>query len=103
MIIKAMNRAGFVVNLSGNNPQHAIELANKNVGPVVSVATSDTSGTFKKAGKQFVQCPATMDNVEIDCATCKLCAVSNRKSIVYFPAHGTSKKKVNDNIKREVK
>ena len=103
VIIKAMNRAGFVVNLSGNNPQHAIELANKNVGPVVSVATSDTSGTFKKAGKQFVQCPATMDNVEIDCATCKLCAVSNRKSIVYFPAHGTSKKKVNDNIKREVK
>ena len=103
VIIKAMNRAGFVVNLSGNNPQPAIELANKNVGQVVSVATSDTSGTFKKAGKQFVQCPATMDNVEIDCATCKLCAVSNRKSIVYFPAHGTSKKKVNDNIKREVK
>tara|TARA_R100001530_G_scaffold98536_1_gene68445 strand:+ start:124 stop:825 length:702 start_codon:yes stop_codon:yes gene_type:complete len=102
IIIKAMNKAGFVVNLSGNNPDHAIKLANKKVGPVVSVATSDTSGTFKKDGKQFVQCPATRDNIKIDCATCKLCAISDRKSIVYFPAHGTSKKKVNNQINKEV-
>tara|TARA_R100000808_G_scaffold9385_1_gene25833 strand:+ start:5726 stop:6418 length:693 start_codon:yes stop_codon:yes gene_type:complete len=101
IIIKAMNKAGFVVNLSGNDPEHAVKLANKNIAPVVSVATSDTSGTFKKGGKTFVQCPATMDNVKIDCATCKLCAVSTRKSIVYFPAHGTMKKRVNNQLNKE--
>tara|TARA_A100001201_G_scaffold142021_1_gene139027 strand:- start:4611 stop:5300 length:690 start_codon:yes stop_codon:yes gene_type:complete len=98
VVIKAMNAAGFTVNLSGNDPAHAVKLAKKNLGPVVSVAHSDTKGTFKKGGKTFVQCPATMQGNEIDCATCQLCAVSTRKSIVYFPAHGTQKKKVNEII-----
>lgn len=102
--IKAMNKAGFTVNLSGNDLEHAIELSKLNVGPVVSVADSDTKGAFKKGGKQFVQCPATTENNDISCATCQLCEVKTRKSIVYFPAHGTQKKTVNNILnKREVK
>ena len=96
VIIKAMNKAGFTVNLSGNNIDEAIELSKLNVGPVVSVADSKTKGAFKKGGKQFVQCPATTENNNVSCATCQLCEVKTRKSIVYFPAHGTQKKTVNN-------
>ena len=103
-IIKAMNEAGFTVNLSGDNIDHALELSALNIGPVVAVADSNTQGAFKKDGKQFVQCPATTDNNNVSCATCQLCEVKTRKSIVYFPAHGTQKKTVNNILnKREVK
>ena len=113
VVIKAMNAAGFTVNLSGNSLDHALKLSALNVGPVVSVADSGTRGTFKKAGKQFVQCPATrpLPGTENDpkpkpltnCAKCQLCQVSTRKSIVYFPAHGVQSKKVDQIIKNEVK
>jgi len=113
VVIKAMNAAGFTVNLSGNSLDHALKLSALNVGPVVSVADSKTRGTFKKAGKTFVQCPATrpLPGTESDakpkpltnCAKCQLCQVSTRKSIVYFPAHGVQSKKVNQIIKQEAK
>ena len=96
VIIKAMNAAGFTVNLSGNSVDHAIELSALNVGPVVAVTHSKKTGNFKQGGKSFVQCPATVKD-SITCKTCKLCAVGNRKSIVYFPAHG-SKSGVIDEI-----
>ena len=98
--IQAMNKNGFTVNLSGNNVQHALKLAKLDVGPVVTVTNSEINGTFKAGGKKFVQCPATMENVKIDCAQCKLCAVPTRKSIVYFPAHGTGKRYVNEQNKK---
>lgn len=94
--IKAMNKNGFTVNLSANNFKHALELSALNIAPVVAVADSTTQGAFKLGGKQFVQCPATTDNNNISCATCQLCEVKTRKSIVYFPAHGTQKSKVNN-------
>ena len=108
-----MNRAGFVVNLSGNNYDHAIELSKLNAGPVVSVAPEHESGAFKYKNKSFVQCPATRikPGTENDkkpepltnCARCQLCAVPDRKSIVYFPAHGVQVKKVNNYIKEAKK
>jgi len=109
IIIKAMNRAGFVVNLSGNNYDHAIELSKLNAGPVVSVAPEHESGAFKYKNKSFIQCPATRikpgteNNAKpqplTDCATCQICAVPNRKSIVYFPAHSPQKNKINNYLK----
>lgn len=108
--IKAMNAGGFTVNLSGNDIKHALKLSALNIAPVVAVADSGTRGTFKKAGKTFVQCPATrpLPGTEhlkkpkplTDCARCQLCQVSTRQSIVYFPAHGTQKNKVNNIIKK---
>ncbi len=107
--IKAMNAGGFTVNLSANSLDHALELSALNVGPVATVADSETRGTFKKAGKTFVQCPATRVKPGTEhlkkpkpltnCARCQLCQVSTRKSIVYFPAHGVQHKKVNQIIK----
>lgn len=93
--VAAANAAGFTVNLSGNNPSHADKLADMAIAPVVTVLPADVSGNVKletPKGRRIVVCPATYrDNV--NCASCRLCAVANRKVIVGFPAHGASAKK----------
>lgn len=88
------NQSGFTVNLSGNNLAHADELAALDVGPVVSVVPQDTPHKFQTpAGRNGVICPAqTRDNVS--CATCQLCARSNRNGLIIgFLAHGSGAKK----------
>jgi hypothetical protein len=45
-----------------------------------------------------VICPATYPKEEITCASCKLCAIPTRKSIIGFPAHGTGKKALNERL-----
>lgn len=92
--IRAANDWGFTVNLSANSLDHADELADVGAGPVVTVLPIDAppKQTTPK-GRTVVTCPATYrDN--ISCATCQLCAVSDRKTIVGFPAHGNAKAKV---------
>jgi len=91
--IKRANESGFTVNLSGNNLQHADSLASLAIGPVVVVLPIDaTENTVTPQGRRVVVCPATQrDNVS--CATCKLCAIAKRDSIIGFPAHGASKRK----------
>ena len=90
------NANGFTINLSGNNLAHADQLAELNAGPVVVVLPADQSqNTVTPAGRKVVVCPATQrDN--ISCATCKLCAVGDRRVIVGFPAHGASKRKASN-------
>lgn len=104
---------GFTVNLSGNNPAHADELAALNIAPVVTVLPSDMGRKTEKggawaeslqeyrarigkpvtpAGRPVTICPATFQD-NMNCARCGLCAVANRRAIVGFPAHGTSKRK----------
>ena len=92
--IQAANEWGFAVNLSANNLEHADELAALGVGPVVTVLPIDgpTKQTTPK-GRTVVTCPATYRD-GVSCDTCKLCAVSNRQTIVGFPAHGNAKAKV---------
>ena len=117
--IKAANLLGFTVNLSGNNFDHADELAALNSGPVVTVAPLEyerkhkkekgvvtwleTITTYKeriaalglttKTGRKIVICPATFSD-DVSCKSCALCQ-KQRETIVAFPAHGTSKKKAN--------
>jgi len=107
------NAQGFTINLSGNTLAHADTLAAANIGPVVAVIPADQGRMAKgdtwleteaeyrarvavvqstPAGRKVSICPATyLDNVS--CATCQLCQRRDRKSIVAFPAHGTSKAK----------
>ena len=112
------NNNGFTVNLSGNTVEHADELADLDIGPVVSIVPleyerrtikteagkvwaeglkeyisrlSTLPGNSPK-GRKLVVCPATYRD-EVSCKTCGLCQKSNRKSIVTFPAHGTSRRK----------
>lgn len=92
--IKAANDFGFVVNMSANDLHHADQLADTGAGPVVTVLPIDAPPKqLTPKGRTVVTCPATYrDNVS--CATCKLCAVSDRSTIVGFPAHGNAKAKV---------
>jgi hypothetical protein len=93
--VAAANRDGFTVNLSANTLAEADILASLSIGPVVVVLDAvegERVDTTTPDGRRVVTCPATYrDNVS--CATCKLCAVRDRTTIVGFPAHGVSKKK----------
>lgn len=98
-LIKAANNAGFTVNLSANNLQHADELKALNIGPVVTILPEDTEKvTITPAGNQVVICPA-VQNDNITCAVCGVCAVSTRRTIIGFPVHGTAKRKAENVFK----
>lgn len=87
------NREGFTVNLSANDLEHADELAALDIGPVVVVLPAEqTRATKTPEGRPVAVCPATLSD-SVNCATCGLCQLSNRKAIIGFPAHGASKRK----------
>jgi hypothetical protein len=91
--IRGANDWGFTVNLSANTLEHADELADLNIGPVVVVLDSDQlENTVTPNGRRVTICP-TYAREDITCMTCGLCAISDRKTIVGFPAHGTGTKK----------
>jgi len=91
--VKEANEGGFVINLSGNTLDHADQLVDLAIAPVVVVVPSDTKGNVTTPkGRKVVICPATQRE-GVSCASCQLCARGNRSVIVGFPSHGTSKKK----------
>jgi transcriptional regulator with XRE-family HTH domain len=74
--IRQANISGFTVNLSANNLAHADQLADLEVGPVVTLLPAEISGNRKletAAGRRVVVCPATYRD-DVTCATCGLCA-----------------------------
>jgi hypothetical protein len=111
--VQSANYHGFTVNLSANTLAEADTLAALAIAPVVAVIPADQGRKAKgdtwleteaeyrarvdvvqatPTGRKVSICPATyLDNVS--CATCQLCQRGTRKSIVAFPAHGTSKAK----------
>jgi hypothetical protein len=96
-LIDAANVQGFTVNLSANNPIHADALAALGVGPVVTLmdpaAWQNRNIAFTPAGRAIVRCPA--EHIDgMTCAQCELCANRDRRSIVGFTAHGSSKRRV---------
>lgn len=92
--IKAANTWGFTVNMSANSLDHADQLADIGAGPVVTVLPIDAPPKqLTPKGRTVITCPATYKE-DISCATCKLCAVSDRSTIIGFPAHGNAKAKV---------
>jgi hypothetical protein len=95
--IIAANVAGFTVNLSANNVEHADQLADAvgDAAPVVTVLPSTVEGPEHietPAGRRVVVCPATYRD-DVSCASCGLCQRSRNRAIVGFPAHGASKRK----------
>jgi hypothetical protein len=102
--VAAANRAGFTVNLSGNDLAHADRLADLAIAPVVVVLPSDVDGKATPtvrtpAGRTVVVCPATYRD-DVSCATCQLCQ-RQRSTVVGFPAHGTGKKRA-DRVARVI-
>ena len=88
--IRHANEHGFTVNLSANSVSHALELSRHGL-PVAAIVPIDHGNETRTIeGKKFITCPATYRD-EVTCSTCKLCSVSNRDSVICFPAHGTRK------------
>lgn len=88
------NASGFTVNLSANNLEHADELAELEIGPVVAVLPIEQKeNTTTPKGRKVIVCPATIRD-DVSCMTCGLCA-RLRDAIVGFPAHGNWAKKAN--------
>jgi hypothetical protein len=91
--LQAISRAcddGFTVNLSANNPAHAVQLSLYGL-PVASVVPIDHGNETRVIdGIKFITCPATYRE-DITCASCKLCSLQHRDSVIAFPAHGARK------------
>ena len=91
--VNIMNHLGFTVNVSANNLDHADKLCDLDIAPVATVLPIEqTTNTVTPKGRKVVVCPATYKD-DVSCADCMLCEKRDRKVIVGFPAHGTSKKK----------
>ena len=90
--VSVANKHGFTINLSAESYAEADQLAELNIGPVVTIqAEGMPHTTYTPKGRKVITCPATyMDNVS--CYSCKLCQKQDRP-IIAFPVHGTSKKK----------
>jgi hypothetical protein len=66
--------------------------------PAVAVVHSEETRRFFTTtnGRKVVTCPAALHPGKVTCATCGLCQQSDREFVIAFPAHGASKRKVND-------
>jgi hypothetical protein len=96
--------AGFTINLSANNLDHADKLAALAIAPVAVVLQSDEKRkSFKTpAGNTVTVCPATYRD-DIACINCELCQrTTTSRSIVGFPAHGAKKATVNHIARRNI-
>lgn len=92
-VVKQCNKKGFTVNLSANNLKHADELASLHIAPIAVVLPIDAPKSLTTPqGRKVIVCPAILSD-SITCKSCGLCQRQDRKVMVGFPAHGTSKKK----------
>jgi len=96
--VKAMNAEGFCVNVSADSLSEADKAYDLGIGPVAVLLPADQEKGLKTPkGRRVVVCPAVVDkggkDSSVNCVDCKLCKRIERKVIVGFPAHGTSKRK----------
>lgn len=93
--VKDANAKGFTINVSTDNLAMADKAMATAIAPVVTILPSDVQGktVLTPAGNKVLVCPEYTKGWT--CAQCQLCAVAERSYIIGFPAHGTSKKKVN--------
>jgi hypothetical protein len=91
--VRHANALGFTINLSAEILEQADDYAALGVAPVVVVLPTDTvRATRTPEGRAVVVCPASLGMT--DCLHCGLCQQRRRKVIVGFPAHGSSRAKV---------
>lgn len=92
--IKAANAAGFTINISTENIPAADQAYNLGLPSTVVLSSDPGTSTFKTpAGNTIAVCPAQLKD-DVSCKTCALCQKVDRKVIVGFIAHGSSKAKV---------
>jgi hypothetical protein len=92
--IRSSNAQGFTINISTENIAAADHAYNLGLPSTVVLTANPGSSTIKTpAGNTLAVCPAQLKD-DISCKTCQLCQKVDRKVIVGFIAHGSSKAKV---------
>jgi hypothetical protein len=93
--IKQANSNGFTINASTETLADADQAYNEGYPTTVVIQERvSPSSTFKTpSGNTVAICPAQLKD-DVSCKTCALCQKVDRKVIVGFIAHGTSKAKV---------
>lgn len=70
------------------------EFMSLGIGPVVVALPADQRKAMKTpAGNHIAICPTYLDD-RMTCASCGICQKVDRRSAVGFPAHGSSKARV---------
>lgn len=97
-LIKLANDNGLTINLSSDTLKQADEYVASGIAPVVTLLQlGGDKVSYTPAGNKVVKCPA--DKAKgITCASCGLCALSNREYIIGFEVHGTAKKAINNSL-----
>ena len=91
--IRTANDNGFTVNVSCETESAADDAIFLGLPAVLTVDTAPARKWKTETGNTVVQCPATVDGITTDCATCQLCHHRKSDVIIAFPVHGTSKRK----------
>ena len=96
--IAKANKQGFTVNLSANSLVHADELVSLEIAPVVVTIPEHAPNKGKTPqGRRWIACPAESRD-SVSCASCGLCARSERSVIIAFHAHGAKKTAVSKTV-----
>ena len=98
-IVELCNVAGFTVNLSANDLDHADTLYSTGLPVCVVLPITQTDNIKTPKGNTVVVCPATIRE-NVSCFTCQLCQKATRNVIVGFPAHGRDMKRA-DSVARK--
>ena len=92
------SRPGLVVNLSGDGLEHADQLCDLDLLPVVVVLPQGSRRVqHTPAGRRVAICPA-LHGESTSCLTCMLCARADRDFLIGFPAHGSSRRRVSERL-----
>src|SRR5262249_54331911 len=105
-VIAEANANGFTINLSANSTSEVPALLALGIAPVVCVLPAEMEGKRTQYLNRLddglvgvVTCPATYDD-NVQCASCKVCAVAKRPAVIAFPAHGASKQRASQIARR---
>ena len=101
--IAEANSKGFTVNLSADDLKEADKFAKLGIAPVVVMLPADAPdrGNRTPAGLPIVTCPATTtagEKAGVNCASCRLCQLRDRKTVIGFKAHGPAGKRLSGKI-----
>jgi hypothetical protein len=94
-LAKNATKSGFAINISCDSIDEVDRMIARGMLAVVVLPTDTPRRVITPEGNVVEQCPATYPESNVTCATCKLCARTNRRVSVGFPAHGTRRKMVN--------
>lgn len=99
-LARRATRAGFAVNISCDSIAEVDSMMARGLLCAVVMPSDAPRRTITPAGNIIEQCPATYSGSEITCADCKLCARTNRRVAVGFPAHGSRYRSIDLKLER---